>query len=153
MAFSEPASWVTKGSLPELMLGGPGGSCKTSCALAPETSKHHFYHILFVKQVTKAGPDARGEEFDYTSRCNVKITCEKACRMWNIIAVIFGHTVCCRGSGLFKVILGRTATFKRIKEMTQDVVFVPLFFTSWARLLRVTNLWFLTLIIKILFMF
>ena len=78
MAFSEPASWVRKGSLPEPMLGGPGGSCKTSCALAPETSEHYFCHILFVKQVTKASPDAGGEELDSTSWCNVKITCEKS---------------------------------------------------------------------------
>lgn len=42
---------------------GPGEILKVSYGLASEAPVHHFYHVL-LKQVPKACPAARREEFD-----------------------------------------------------------------------------------------
>ena len=64
------------------MLGDPGRNFKAFSILVPEIPKHHFCHILLIKQVTKASPDTRGEGLDSASYWwSVRITFETS--MWN----------------------------------------------------------------------
>lgn len=75
------ASGFQVGIFPEQMLAGPGRSFKVFSDLVSEIPKHHFCHILLVKQVTKANPDRRGEKLDSAS-CwwRVRITSEESTR-------------------------------------------------------------------------
>ena len=64
------------------MLGDPGRNFKTFSTPVPQIPKHHFCHILLIKQVTKARADTRGEGLDSASYWwSVRITFETS--MWN----------------------------------------------------------------------